>query len=258
MISILNLELLLVLLTYIKKSNTMRQILLSIFLLLSCLVDAQSYLIKQLGIKEGLSNNYVVSIAQDKKGHLWFATEEGLNKFDGYRFIPYYKSEYSDSPSITGNELNCLLDDPDPKNPILYIGTQRAGLNAYNYDKETFTIYRHDEKDPESIITDDITKVIPASDGNLWVCTYWEGIDYLNKQTGKFTHYNTLNVQGLPSDHIWDMADGGNGKIYIGHVRHGFSVLSIQERTAKNFMYDPQNPKSLPGNEVSLIFFYFI
>lgn len=67
MISILNLELLLVLLTYIKKSNTMRQILLSIFLLLSCLVDAQSYLIKQLGIKEGLSNNYVVSIAQDKK-----------------------------------------------------------------------------------------------------------------------------------------------------------------------------------------------
>ena len=105
----------------------MRQILLSIFLLLSCLVDAQPYLIKQLGIKEGLSNNYVVSIAQDKKGHLWFATEEGLNKFDGYRFIPYYKSEYSDSPSITGNELNCLLDDPDPKNPILYIRNSDFG-----------------------------------------------------------------------------------------------------------------------------------
>lgn len=254
MIYILNLELLSVLLRYVIKSNAMKQIFLSIFLLLPCLVDAQPYLIKQLGMKEGLSNNYVVSIAQDKKGHLWFATEEGLNKFDGYRFTPYYKSECNDTPNITGNELNCLLDDPDPKAPILYIGTQRAGLNAYNYDKGTFTIYRHDEKNPESIITDDITKVIPASDGNLWICTYWEGIDYLNKQTGKFTHYNTQNVQGLPSNHIWDMVDGGNGKIYIGHVQHGFSILSVQERTAKNFMHDPHNPQSLPGNEVTCVY----
>lgn len=40
---------------------------------------------------EGLSNNNVLSIAQDKQGYLWFATEEGLNKFDGVHFISYYK-----------------------------------------------------------------------------------------------------------------------------------------------------------------------
>lgn len=47
---------------------------------------AQSHSIKRLGIEQGLSNNYVISIAQDKQGFLWFATEEGLNKFDGTRF----------------------------------------------------------------------------------------------------------------------------------------------------------------------------
>ena len=42
-------------------------------------LTAQSHSVKKLGIEQGLSNNYVVSITQDKQGFLWFATEEGLN-----------------------------------------------------------------------------------------------------------------------------------------------------------------------------------
>ena len=58
------------------------------FLLLSAtFAAAHPYLIQRLGIEQGLSNNYVLSITQDKQGFLWFATEEGLNKFDGTRFI---------------------------------------------------------------------------------------------------------------------------------------------------------------------------
>lgn len=130
---------------------------------------------------EGLSNNNVLSIAQDKQGYLWFATEEGLNKFDGVHFISYYK-DIPDKLHITGNELNCLLDDPIDS--ILWIGTQRAGLNAYNYSNNTFTIYKHDPGDHNSLITDDVTSIKPASDGNLWITTYWNGIDYLDKKTG--------------------------------------------------------------------------
>lgn len=105
------------------------------FLLIPILLSAQPYAVRQLGIEKGLSNNYVVSIAQDKEGFLWFATEEGLNKFDGTRFITYYKNETRNGYGITGNELNCLLDDP--KDSILWIGTQRAGLNAYDYVNDT-------------------------------------------------------------------------------------------------------------------------
>ena len=65
-------------------------------------------------------------------------------------------------------------------------GTQRAGLNAYNYVKDTFTFYRHNEAVPESIITDDVTNVIAAADGNLWVTTYWKGIEYFDKETVTF------------------------------------------------------------------------
>lgn len=53
-------------------------------------------MIRHLGMRQGLSNNDVVDITQDKRGFLWFATEEGLNRFDGTRFISYYKRAMED------------------------------------------------------------------------------------------------------------------------------------------------------------------
>ena len=170
----------------------MKNILVLLLLVLPECIWAQSYSVKKLGAMEGLSNNNVLSIAQDKQGYLWFATEEGLNKFDGVHFISYYK-DIPDKLHITGNELNCLLDDPIDS--ILWIGTQRAGLNAYNYSNNTFTIYKHDPGDHNSLITDDVTSIKPASDGNLWITTYWNGIDYLDKKTGNFIHYSSFGFR---------------------------------------------------------------
>ena len=233
-------------------TDAMRKIFVLWLLLLSVVSLAQPYSVKQLGIEKGLSNNYVVSIAQDKQGFLWFATEEGLNKFDGTRFITYLKNEDLTRQGITGNELNCLLDDP--QDSILWIGTQRAGLNAYDYVNNTFLCYRHDDENPESLITDDVTKIVAATDGNLWITTYWRGVDYFDKKAGKFIHYNTQTVPGLASDNIWSVVDGGDGKLYMGHVHHGFSVLSLKDKKVKNFMHDPEDPVSLPGNGVTCIY----
>ena len=233
-------------------TDAMRKIFVLWLLLLPVVSLAQPYSVKQLGIEKGLSNNYVVSIAQDKQGFLWFATEAGLNKFDGTRFITYLKNEDLTRQGITGNELNCLLDDP--QDSILWIGTQRAGLNAYDYVNNTFLCYRHDDENPESLITDDVTKIVAATDGNLWITTYWRGVDYFDKKAGKFIHYNTQTVPGLASDNIWSVVDGGDGKLYMGHVHHGFSVLSLKDKKVKNFMYDPEDPVSLPGNGVTCIY----
>ena len=223
----------------------MKNILVLLLLVLPECIWAQSYSVKKLGAMEGLSNNNVLSIAQDKQGYLWFATEEGLNKFDGVHFISYYK-DIPDKLHITGNELNCLLDDPIDS--ILWIGTQRAGLNAYNYSNNTFTIYKHDPGDHNSLITDDVTSIKPASDGNLWITTYWNGIDYLDKKTGNFIHYNTETVPGLGSNNVWSVVDGGDGNLYVAHAFHGFSIISIKDKKAKNFRHNPNDPNSLPGD----------
>ncbi len=229
----------------------MKKLIFSLFVILPLNLLAQNYVIKSLGIKEGLSNNHVLSIEQDKRGFMWFATEEGLNMFDGINFRSFYK-EKGKNISLSGNELNGLLDDP--VDSILWIATQRAGINAYDYGKNKFYTYRKNPKDPNSLITDDITKIMPSSDGNLWICTYWKGIDYYNKESKKFTHYNTTTLPGLPSNNIWTAFDGKDGNLYIGHVRHGFSILNLKTKQIKNFRHIEGDASSIPDDEVTCIY----
>jgi len=138
---------------------------------------------------------------------------------------------------------------------ILWIGTQRSGLNAFNYQTNQQIIYQHDKKNPNSICTNDITGIYPTSDGNLWITTYWQGIDYLDKKTGKFTHYNQTTIPELPSNTVWTLLDDNKGNLYIGHhAENGMSILSLKTKKVKNFTHDPNNKKTLPHNNVQCIF----
>lgn len=213
---------------------------------------SQPYSIKRLGLEKKLSNSYIIDITEDKNGYLWFATEEGLNRLEGGIFSSFYKKDKGRLLNLTGNELNCLLDDP--KEPILWIGTQRAGLNAFNYQTNKQHIFLHDDKNPFSIATNDVTDLAIAADGNLWVTTYWQGIDYLDKSSGKFTHYNRQTIPGLPSNTIWTIVDDHKGNLYIGHAQHGMSILSIKDKKIRNFTYNKDDEESIPSNNVQSIF----
>ena len=213
---------------------------------------SQTYNIKKLGLEKKLSNSYVIDIAEDKNGYLWFATEEGLNKLDGNTFTSFYKGKEKHTLNLTGNEMNCLLDDPNES--ILWIGTQRAGLNAFNYRTNEQKVYRHDENNPNSIATDDITDICIANDGNLWVSTYWRGIEYLDRKTENFIHFNQETVKGLPSNTIWCILDDGKGNLYIGHADKGMSILSIKTKEVRNFRHDASDDKTIPCNNVQCLF----
>lgn len=207
------------------------------------------YYVERIGVMEGLSNTCVIDITQDKLGYVWFATEEGLNMLNGDKIISYFKG---DNNNITGNELNCILDDPTDS--LLWIGTQRSGLNVYDYVNDKFISYCHEDNNPDALITNDITDLQPSHDGNIWISTYWGGVDYFDKKTGKFIHYNRDTMPGLESNQVWTVCDTGDGFLYIGHVDSGVSVISLSERTVRNYKHDTNNPLSLPGNEVSSIY----
>ena len=228
----------------------MRNHLIFIFLIFSLLIVGESLNIKKIGMDEGLSNSFIVGISQDKNGYMWFATESGLNRFDGHNFR-IYKKNSEPFTGVNSNELNQVLADHDGK--TIWIATQRTGLNAFDTKTEKFSYFLNNLKDPGSIATNDITNLAQASDGNLWLSTYHWGVDYYNKQTGKFTHYNQSNVSRLVSNHVWSIADDNHGKLYIGHVFDGLSVLSYKDRKIKHYNFNPKDPDSLPGVEVLCI-----
>lgn len=207
--------------------------------------------LKYLTIEDGLSNNYIVSITQDKKGFVWIATESGLNRFDGKNFKHYKKRRDRQQSSISGNELNKLYYDEVDN--VLWIATQREGLNAFNCSTETFQEFKHSE-DTTSIIGDDITHITGASNGNLWVSSYYNGVDHYDKRTKKFTHYNQSTLPTLLSNKVWIVEeDKINNLLFIGHVDKGLSVISLKTNTVQTFVHHPADDSSLPGNNVRSI-----
>ena len=89
-----------------------------------------------LSLDDGLSHNLVYCITQDSYGFMWFGTQYGLNKYDGYKFTSYF----NDPSNISSISSNLILTSFVDKNNNLWFGTS-AGLNLYNYDLENFNTF---------------------------------------------------------------------------------------------------------------------
>lgn len=99
--------------------------------------------------KEGLSNNHVKWLTQDKKGFIWVGTEDGLNRLDGYRIKTFFHHP-GDSNSLVNNEINEIVGD-DKNN--LWVTTQE-GISYYNTSQNKFINFLHKEGDSTSLRSD--------------------------------------------------------------------------------------------------------
>jgi signal transduction histidine kinase/ligand-binding sensor domain-containing protein/DNA-binding response OmpR family regulator len=104
----------------------MKKALIGFLLLLSLGVNAQKQTrYERLSTASGLSQSSVYKIIQDKKGFLWFATGDGLNRYDGHNF-KIYRNDPSDPKTLSGSEIFTVAED-DLGN--LWVGTRNSGLN---------------------------------------------------------------------------------------------------------------------------------
>ena len=228
-----------------------QRVLFCFFCVISCtgaVLAQSSSSIFSMDAEQGLSNNTIQGLATDKHGFIWASTDDGLNKFDGNAFRVFRKSKLS-SNSLPANELNGLTDDATED--LLWIATQREGLCCYDYASHTFTTYQHSDDD-NSIIDNSITSVFNSRDGNLWLTSYWGGLDYYDKKQQRFVHYNRTTFPSLADQQLWTMAEDADGTLYLGHVSHGFSVLNPKTQKAVNFM-PSDTPGSITGTEVKSI-----
>ena len=123
---------------------------------------------ENLDTSEGLSSSTCTEIFQDSEGFLWFATIDGLNKYNGYEF-EIYRSILNDSTSISNNRINAITED---KYGNIWVGTNN-GLNVFN--KKTDRFYRIDlyrqvslSNSPRKVIND---VLYDEKNNVLWVAT---------------------------------------------------------------------------------------
>lgn len=226
---------------------------LTLFCFTELVPNTFAFKIEKIGVERGLSNNNVISITQDREGFIWLATKDGLNRFDANSFTIFKKSE-SNENSICSNILNRVY--ADQFDDVVWIATEKNGIDAYNYKTRIFTHYEHDYSGQQnnSLAANGVTHITGDGKGNLWLATYMAGIDFFDNKTGQFTHYNQSNIKGLVSNYNWYVMPDSDSRIYVGHVTDGLSIIDLNTKTAINFKHQDSNPNSLPDNTVTCIF----
>ena len=116
---------------------------------------------------DGLSQGMVNSILQDKYGFMWFASNDGLNRYDGKKFT-VYKNDPNDNNTIAENFIRFLFEDSKGR---IWVATAGSGLDLFDRKTETFTHFKYNAKDPNSISDNSITCIDEDPTGGIWVGT---------------------------------------------------------------------------------------
>ena len=221
----------------------------SVFFLVAPYVQAEQLAFQHLSIENGLSQGSVLCILQDNRGFMWFGTEEGLNRFDGYRFT-HYKMNIKDPTSLSNNTVWALFED---SRGVLWAGTL-GGLNKYDRQKERFTRFQPDPNNPRSLSHNSVYALCEDRKGLLWVGTEGGGVNVYNPQTNSFTRYmnDPLNPRSLSHNAVYSICEDHTGHLWFA-TQAGLDRFDQKTRTFIHFRNDPRNPASLSRDAVRTI-----
>lgn len=206
-------------------------------------------------IPGGVDKNRVNCILQDSLGFMWFATHNGLIRYDGH-FFKSYQYSAQDSNAISRDFLEWLYLDRSGK---IWIGTFGGGLSCFNPKTEKFTRYAQQADNRNSIAANHVISIVEDPQGFIWIGTR-VGLDRLNVKDGVIKHFkHDKNEPGsLSNDEIWSLYVDKQGTLWVGTgylwdeaaPGGGLCRYNRKEGTFTCYTHDPKNPASISGNKV--------
>ena len=232
-------------------------ILIHVFILLlitmadAALADRASIRFEELSLEEGLSQTIVECIAQDQRGFMWFGTEDGLNRYDGYSFT-VLRHDPENPNSLVYNHILSLHVDRSGR---IWVGTFDSGLDRFDPYSENFTHYRSNPEDPASLSNDHVISIIEDSAGALWVGTML-GLNRLDMETGTFTRY--LNDPEDPHSISHNTAriiyEDRSGVLWVGTEGGGLNRYDRENDRFVRYVSDQADPSSISHNSIRAIY----
>ncbi len=231
--------------------NLCRNLLFFLVLIFNCsnsFTQVKSIRLGHLSIEQGLSQSTVLTIAQDSSGFLWFGTQDGLNRYDGYNFV-VYKPIPDDSSSLSDNYIYCIYVD---KYGNVWSGTD-DGLNKYNPETGSFTSYKNNPDDPKSISSNRISSITGDSLGNLWIGTI-NGLNYFESSKNKFINYfhNDKNKSSLLSNFVISIFVDSQNRFWAGTDK-GLDLFNPKTKTFRHFIHYSNEKNSILGQKINSI-----
>ena len=207
---------------------------------------------QRLSLADGLSQAFVTSSLQDRQGFMWFGTQEGLNRYDGYRFS-VFNYDPGDPGSLSHDSVKSILED---RRGRLWIATDGGGLNRFDPASRTFIRYRHDPQDPSSLSSDRVRVIVEGRGGRLWLGTDGGGLDRFDPETGKVVHYppDPQQAQSLASGRVRGLVQSREGLLWIATDGGGLDVLDPTTGVFTHYRHDSEDPSSLSSDRVRIPF----
>ena len=145
---------------------------------------SQEFKFSHITAEQGLSMTVVNCVLQDSRGFMWFGTQDGLNKYDGYN-ITIFKHNPVDSNSLSNNFINVLYET---KGGDLLVGTNGGGLDAYNLSTGKFKHHIGVQGNKNSLSNNNVKALLEDNQGLLWIGTD-DGLNSYDRKKNKFTRY---------------------------------------------------------------------
>ncbi|GGM88416.1 hybrid sensor histidine kinase/response regulator [Dyadobacter beijingensis] len=241
---------------------------------------------RRLTTDQGLSQSHVSAILKGQRGFMWFATEDGLNRFDGYKYT-HYKHDPADPRSINDSFVLSLLDDekgqmwvgtssgldrydrdtdafyhfPHPRYDLaihtifrdsrnrMWLGTNR-GLYLFDRERGTYQLYRYPGRDVRTE-SEYVTSIAEGKDYVLWVGTE-SGLFKLDVKSGNLTAYwqGAHTAVGLKSTWIKALHFDRKGNLWVGTHGGGITLLDPSGNIIRHFVHDRANPWSIAHDDI--------
>ena len=206
---------------------------------------------EHLSIAEGLSQNTVLCALQDRQGFMWFGTQDGLNRYDGYEFRIYRHVE-TQPGSLGDNYILSMFED---HTGTLWVGTNKGGLNRYDRQTEQFTVYVNNPNDPESLSLNAVNAIVEDRAGFLWLATDGQGLNRFDPRTGKFKRFinDPAVYENRRSNIVNALYLDRSGSLWLG-TSWGLHKFDLQtNQVVQRYSHDSNNPASLGHNRVQTI-----
>lgn len=209
-------------------SSIAQQLRLMLFLLLatyttltanasSRLADQRNVIFDRYSTEDGLSHASVTAITQDKYGFIWIGTQEGLNRFDGYKFETFYHRDDIEG-SISNHSINSLLYDTSG---ALWVGTNE-GLNRLDENSKRFEAYILNEKTEGTERR--ILTLFESKDGVIWIGTD-SGLS-ARYPDGRFRHFRN-DEKGIGNVPVRGIFEDASDDLYVSTTRDGLLKYSV-------------------------------
>ncbi|PRY14303.1 two component regulator with propeller domain [Pontibacter ummariensis] len=216
---------------------------------------------------KSLSDDVVTALLEDREGNLWVGTHKGLNLYHPETgTFTHFQHRKDDPSSLSDNRVRAIYQD---RQGTIWVGTgspweskpTEGGLNRFHPKTGTFTSYKHDPENPNTLFSNWVRAIYEDSKGNFWVGTFGDGLHRMNRRTGSIERlsYDASRPEKLSRPYIdkEKQNDGVNiihedhtGAIWIGTYDSGLNRYDPSTGEVKHYHKYASNGAGLDDNNI--------